>query len=164
MLSSRRNILALLLALPVIAGCGFTPSYGDNGSAEAMRGKIIVDAPSDRNGFEFVRHLESRLDHATNPTYAMSYKITLFEDSIAIARNQDITRYNIIGSAAFSLRDLTTGKTVYKGRVEDFTSYGATSDPLSTTTAGENARKRLMVILGDSIVSQLIATAPEWLE
>ena len=79
----------LLLSLPALAACGFEPVYGTGGSAEGLRGSILVDEPTTRDSFDLVAQLEQRLGRAQAPIYGMSVKLTveekglLFEEGVA---------------------------------------------------------------------------------
>lgn len=146
----------LLLSLPALAACGFEPVYGTDGSAEGLRGSIIVDAPTTRNSFDLVAHLEERLGRPQAPAYAMSVTLSVEEKGLAISGSNDITRYNVLGKAVYALRDLETGKQVYKGVVDTFTAYSASTQPVSTLTAERDAKSRLMRALANKITSDLL--------
>ena len=146
----------LLLALPAVAACGFEPVYGTGGSAEGLRGSIIVDEPTTQNSFNLVAQLEQRLGRAQAPTFGMSVKLSVEEQGLAISGSNDITRYNVLGSAAYVLRDLGTGKSVYEGKVNTFTAYSASAQPVATLAAERDANARLMNALADKITSDLL--------
>lgn len=156
--SDRRTFLLGLATLP-LAGCGFQPAYGTGGTAQKLRGRVLVDEPSDRNGFNFVARLEDRLGRAQAPAYRLSYTITTKTDDLAITSAQEITRYNVIGKVRYSLTDTETGAVVTSGHVDSFTGYSATGTTVSTLVAERDAYERLMVILADQIMTRLIAAS-----
>ena len=155
----RRTLLTCLLAL---GACGFQPAYGPTGAASGLQGSIEVAAPDTRNGFNFVRRLEERLGQPEAATYAMSYTLNLTEDDLGITPAQSITRYNVLGSADYALREVGSGVVVQSGTVDGFTSYSATGTTVSTQTAKTAAYARLMIILADQITTRLIATSGVW--
>jgi len=156
--SDRRLFLLGLAALP-LAGCGFQPAYGTGGVAEKLRGRVLVDAPDDRNGFTLVSRLEDRLGRAQAPAYRLSCAIETDTDELAITTAQEITRYNVIGRVAYTLTDAGSGAVLTQGTVDSFTGYSATGTTVSTLVAERDAYERLMIILADQIVTRLIAAA-----
>lgn len=146
----------LLLALPALAACGFEPVYGTGGSAEGLRGSILVDAPSTRNSFDLVARLEERLGRPQAPQFGMGVTLSVREEGLAISGSNDITRYNLLGTAVYILRDITSDEQVYKGTVNTFTAYSASTQPVSTLAAERDAQTRLMTSLADKITSDLL--------
>ena len=146
----------LLFALPALAACGFEPVYGTGGSAEGLRGQIIVDAPTTKNSFDLVARLEERLGRPQAPVYGMSVALKVEEKGLAISGSNDITRYNLLGEAVYVLRDLRTDQQAYKGTVNTFTAYSASAQPVSTLAAERDAQTRLMTALADKITTDLL--------
>lgn len=158
--SDRRTLLCLLAALP-LAGCGFTPAYAPDGAAMAFRGRIEVQAPTDRMGFLLVQQLEQRLGRAEAPTHDLRFSISTKSSSGGFTPDGDITRYQLHGTASWTLNARAGGARVAGGTARSFTSWSATGTTVAGLTAEEDAAQRLMVILGDQIASQIIATAPD---
>lgn len=156
---SRRTLLIVGL-LGTLAGCGFTPAYGPNGVANDLLNSILIDKPNNHDTYLLNRHLETRLGRSVNPTFAMSTKITVTEEQMAISANNITNRFNVIGQVEFSLRDLASDTVTTTGTVNSFTGYSATGTTAATQAAAHDARERLMVILADQIITRLIATTP----
>lgn len=150
LLSNRRWFLISCLAL---AGCGFEPVYGPNGG-KALRNTVLVQAPTDKNEFEFVRAIELQLGQASNQAYSLDYKLSVDQELVVVSTAQELTRFNVVGEADFTLRDMN-GAIVDQGIVQSFTSYSATGSTLSTDQSERDAQRRLMVILADKLVAQL---------
>ncbi len=70
------------------------------------------------------------------------------------------TRYTLNGSATWSLTDRASGARIAGGTVRGFTSWSATGTTIAGLAAQEDASRRLMVMLGDQIVTRLIAASP----
>lgn len=156
---NRRSFL--LLAGLGLAGCGFTPAYGPGGDGVLLQGRIEVDAPQDRPAYLLTKHLEDRLGRSSDPRFGLSYSIDISEAPIAISSNNVTTRYNILGEVTYALRDLQSGAVVSSGKVENFTSYSASGTTVATQAAEKNAQERLMIILGDQMITRLLAAAPD---
>ncbi len=153
LLSDRRTFLLGFLAL---GACGFEPVYGTNGAANSLRGQVLVDEPKNRQQFQLTEHLEQRLGRASGPRYGLTVKLNVSEEGLAISGSNDITRYNVSGIADFVLRDLATGQPVISDRVNTFTAYSASAQPVATLAAERDATQRLMTALADKIVTQLL--------
>jgi LPS-assembly lipoprotein len=158
--SDRRTVLALLAALP-LAGCGFTPAYAPNGAAAGLRGRIALQPPTDRDTFVLVRQLEQRLGRTEAATHDLGYTIKTDASSGGFTPEGDITRYQLHGTAIWTLTERQSDTRVAGGTARSFTSWSATGTTIAGLTAEEDAARRLMVILADQIASQIIATAPD---
>ncbi|AXQ94461.1 LPS assembly lipoprotein LptE (plasmid) [Cereibacter azotoformans] len=158
--SDRRSFLLAALAL---AGCGFRPAYGPGGPAEKLQGSIRVEDPTDKNGFDLVERLEERIGRPEAPRFDLRYRISTSIDSVGITPSDSITRYNLTGRIEFTLVERASGEVVQSGTVSNFTSWSATGSTVAALVAEEDAKYRLMRILADQIVTQLIATSGRWL-
>lgn len=155
LLYNRRALLALPLGL---AACGFSPVYAPSGVGAKLRGQVMVQEPSTHSGYLLVRHLETRLGRSgTAPRYALDLAISTNEDGLAINPSGDTTRFNLLGTANYALRDMAAGTILTSGTVENFTAYSTTGTTVATLAAERNAVERLMVILGDQITARLYA-------
>lgn len=157
--SDRRSVLTLLAALP-LAACGFSPAYAPGGAAGRLHGRVAVAAPTDRNGFELVRQLETRLGQPVAPLFDLTTSLSLRRVSGGITPDNQITRYQLQGTAVWSLSQIE-GERVAGGTARSFTSWSATGSTIAGLAAEEDAARRLMVILADQIVTQIIAKAPD---
>ena len=158
--SDRRTLLCLLAALP-LAGCGFTPAYAPGGPAAGLRGRIAVQEPDDRDTFLLVQQLEQRLGRADAPTHDLRYSIATNSNSGGFTTEGDITRYQLFGTANWTLNARDGGARVAGGTARSFTSWSTTGSTVAGLAAEQDAARRLMVILADQIASQIIATAPD---
>jgi len=158
--SDRRLFLLGLGALGLTGACGYDPVYGTGGTAEGLRGQVRADDPGSELDFALVERLEERLGRPGGARFRLSY-------GTATYREQPITygatRYNVIGTVSFQLRDETSGAVVQSGTLRRFTSYSTTVSTVSTLSAQRDAERRVMVILADEIVTRLLATANDWL-
>lgn len=158
--SDRRAFVLGALAL-ALAGCGFTPAYGPEGGAAALRGRIALAPPGDRLSFDLRARLEDRLGPAEAPLYRLDYAIRLQNTGVAITPDGSVTRYNLTGGVAWKLVEPGSGAVRLAGDAQSFASYSATGSTVAGLAAEEDALRRLMVILADQIVTRLIAAAPQ---
>ena len=150
LLSNRRLFLISCLAL---VGCGFEPVYGPNGG-QALRNAVLVQAPADKDEYEFVRAIELQLGQATNQAFTLAFELNVENELVVVSTAQELTRFSVVGNATYTLRDLNNA-VVDTGTVQSFTSYSATGSTLSTDQSERDARRRLMVILADKVVTQI---------
>ena len=150
------RLATLLIATLLLTGCGFTPVYGPGGSATDLRGRIEVARPSDEEGFALVKRLEERLGLAQASDLSLTADIRVSEDAVGVLPDGEISRYNVLGQVDWRLIREADGTEVARGREKSFTSYSATSTTVATTFAQRDARRRLMVILADRIVTDLL--------
>ncbi|MGR3501946.1 LPS assembly lipoprotein LptE [Pseudaestuariivita sp.] len=146
-------------ALATLTACGFTPVYGPTGAASFLQGNVLTDAPASRLDYLLVRRIEERLGRANGPAYTLSVEIST--DSIGIAQSGGATRAQLTGTAAYALKAIGTGAVLTDGTVESFTGYSTTGSTVSERAAQLDAQERLMTILADQIIDQLILAAPD---
>jgi len=154
-LLNRRTFV--LAALAPLTACGFTPAYGTGGAARNLQNRVLVDTENSRENYLLVRELEERLGRATAPTYGLALKINTQEQGLAIDREGNTRRFNLIGTVGYALRDLSTGAILTSGSVDNFTGYSATGTTVATLAAETDAQERLMNILADQITTRLFA-------
>lgn len=159
--SDRRTVLSLLAAAP-LAACGFTPAYGPGGAAGKLRGRIAIQEPTDTYAFDLVKQLEAQLGRAEAPTHRLRYSLATAAQSGGYTTANAITRYVLNGNANWSLDDLATGQRVAGGMATGFTSWSASGTTMSGQVASDDAARRLMVILADQIVTQLLAASVDF--
>jgi LPS-assembly lipoprotein len=154
--SDRRTALALLAALP-LAACGFAPVHGPGGAGDALRGRILADAPNTRLAYAFVARFEDRLGRAEAPAWALGYTIATREIAVGVSADNVTTRYNLTGRLTWSIRPMGGDEPVLSGAEESFTAFSATGSAVSTLTARRDAEDRLMAIIADHLVTRLYA-------
>ncbi|MDD9717195.1 hypothetical protein PVW48_10590 [Dinoroseobacter sp. PD6] len=154
----RRTLLILLAAAP-LAACGFTPVYAPGAEATRLRGAVRMPDPETPDEFDIVREIEARLGRPDTPLYELTIAPRVTEDSLTLVGARDITRFNLIGTARYSLRPIGSETDLLSGEVNSLTSYSATGTTVSTLSAERDARSRLMIILADLVVTRLLANA-----
>ena len=153
---SRRGVLVLLVAL---GGCGFTPAYGPDGAALALRGRIAVEAPATAQGYALRQRLLDRLG-GPGADWLLALTLTQEAGASAIAPDGTTTRVRLLGGAEWRLTD-GAGALLGQGAVDAFTAYSATGSTVASRTARLDAEERLSILLADRIVTQLLALAPD---
>jgi LPS-assembly lipoprotein len=148
----------VLVSLLGLAGCGFAPIYGEG---QAFRDTIVFEANDSVAGFRLRERLEDRLGRSTAPRFRLRVNLSSSQRAAAITADGDTARFNIIGTASWTLFDMSTGDRLEAGSVQAFTSYATTSSTIATQSTKDDAGDRLSVILADMIVSRLLSLNPE---
>ncbi|WP_368185966.1 hypothetical protein [Aestuariibius sp. HNIBRBA575] len=151
---------AVLGLVTMLAGCGFAPVYGPDGSANTLRNSVQVVAPADRFGFHFSGQIAARLGPEQVARYRLEVELSQRESALGITDTRENTRFSIEGVAKFTLIASDTAQIVTQGTVRTFTSYSATSTPVANTAAKRDAEDRLATSLADLTISQLLIAVP----
>lgn len=159
MLWSRRSALLGLVAL---GGCGFTPVYAPGSAGNLVRGRLEAADPSTPLAFAFVEQVETRLGRAAGAPFELRYRLTTDEDPLAFTADRDIQRFQLVGTAVWSVHDRAADVAVAEGVTESFAAYSAVGTTVATRAAQRDAEQRLAVILADRVVTELLATAGSW--
>jgi len=151
-IASRR---AALLALLAVGACGFTPALAPGGGMLKLRNTVAVSAPDTIAGFAIRSRLIDRLGLATTPIATLSVNVEQALDVASQSQSGSTLRYNVVGAAGWQLT-AANGTVWGSGQVEGFTSYAATGSTVATQSAATDAVRRLMTILADKVVTQLM--------
>ena len=146
-----------LISVAALAGCGFSPVYAPGNQAHGLRGRIDVAEPADEEGFALVRRLEDRLGQPASADLTLNAEIRIDEEAVGFLTDGSISRYNVLGQVIWTLSDGLGPQ--LSGSERSFTSYSATSTTVATIVAQRNARERLMIVLADRIVADILAGA-----
>jgi LPS-assembly lipoprotein len=90
----------------------------------------------------------------------LSYSLRVSSEQVAITTDQITQRFNLIGQSPFRLTDAATGDVVVEGTAEAFSSYSALGTSVAVEAAKRDGRERLMRLLADRIMTDLIARVP----
>ena len=155
------SLFKYLLILPFLAltACGFAPVYGTDGSANVLLNSVLVQEPKTRDHYLLTRQLEKRLGRAVDQRFDLGVSVSTSLKALGINSIGNINRYNLLGTAQYTLRDTQTGQIVGSGKVNSFTSSSAAGSTISSQATREDAQERLMIILADKLIDHLIANA-----
>jgi LPS-assembly lipoprotein len=133
----------LIIALPALAACGFTPPYAQPGVSPAMAA-IRVVTPDGRSGHLLSEDLQD--DLAVRHGGAPLYQLNLAVDEVRYPRGlnvqQTATWYELQLRVSYSLTEIASGKTLTAGKVPVTVSYNAVDDPYGGIVAQQDGQKR----------------------
>ncbi|MBI3506450.1 MAG: hypothetical protein HY059_16555 [Proteobacteria bacterium] len=156
----RRSLLALTAPL-LLSACGFEPVHATRqGSSVNDKLAAIRIAPiPERSGQVLRNYLLDRLT-PLGQSQATQYTLTirLFEpvQTLALRRDDIISRSSYSATASFDLRD-SEGKRVVAGNSSFSSDYEITNSEYATLISRQNARDRVLELVGDDVRGQLAA-------
>ena len=141
---ARRLRLALAaLALPLLAGCGFTPLYATPGVSSGLS-NIEIITPEGRTGHLLSEDLQD--DLAVRRGEPAAYRLDLNVEETRYSRGLDTdnvaTWYELWLKVSYALVDKSSGKTVVAGLEPVSVSYNAVNDPYAGIVAQQDGQKR----------------------
>ncbi len=164
--SDRRRLLAAGFGAVMLAGCGFTPLYDEGAPATKMAGRVEVSIIEGEPGFAMRERLTERLGPATAAGYRLDIKLRLTRTGVALTQKNVTTRFDVIGTAEYTLVPLAGGTPVASGSVRTITGYSApesaTASAFASRAAERDANRRLAVTLADQILQRLALGADTW--
>lgn len=151
---------AALLAPFVLAACGFAPAYAPGGPGERLRGRIAVKAPDTPEGFRLRAALEERLGAPGSGSATLTVTPRLTASRSGRLPGAGSVRERLDGRAAWQLVG-ADGGLLAQDEAQGFTGSTVTGPAVSVRTAESDARERLLSLLADRIVAQLLLLPPE---
>lgn len=152
-----------MLGALALGGCGFTPVYGPAGSGAALHDAVLLEAPDSPEGYLYNRRFEERLGRAAaGALYRLVVEITVTRSAVGATSTGNDTRYRFSGRARFRLVELASGTPVHSSVTNAFTGYSTTGSTVATRAAETDARERLMVLLADQTVDDLLLAADDF--
>ncbi|MDF1855714.1 LPS assembly lipoprotein LptE [Pseudooceanicola sp.] len=159
MWSPERRKFLMFGAAAALAACGFEPVYAPGGGGSRLIGRVRPADPQTTEDYIFVREVETRLGRAPEGGLVLAYATKVAEERMAISTSNITTRFNVIGTITYQLKDAASSVVLNKGKVDSFTSYSTTGSTVATQAARRDARERLMVILANLVIVRLEAVA-----
>ncbi|HWY62783.1 MAG TPA: LPS assembly lipoprotein LptE [Rhizomicrobium sp.] len=138
-----RRLAVLIALLPLLAGCGFHPLYGDP-KLEPQLASIFVEPVAERDGYE-LRNTLINLLGSDGVSGGKAYRLRLIlnesNQGVALQNNATITRYNDTLTVNYVLSD-AKGTEVIRGTQTSLSSYNVVASPYSTLSAQQDADTR----------------------
>lgn len=114
-------------------------------------------------GFTLHERLTERLGEATAPRWRLVTTLDIESSGAALTKENITTRFDVTGTAAFTLVPAAGGPPVFTDSVRAVTSYSApvseTSSAFASEVARQDAQDRVARVLADKIVLRLAVAA-----
>jgi len=137
----RRHFLAVV-SLAGLAGCGFTPLYGDAGAGSSLS-RIAVTTQDDRLGYRVREQLEDALgrDGGQAPLWRLETAIDQSRRPLGRRIDDTAARYELTVRGAWTLTPLNGGEPV-SGVETVTTTYAAADQPYAAIAAQQDGEER----------------------
>ncbi|KQW69123.1 hypothetical protein ASE17_13315 [Phenylobacterium sp. Root77] len=140
-----RAVAFALLATGAItlAGCGFTPLYG-NPAVTAQLHSVQVTTPPGRTGQLLREHLDDALANAKGgaPQYRMDLALSETRYPRGLRVDNVATRYEYVLTANYTLVSSASGVAVMSGSTRAQVTYDSADQPYASITAQQDAQDR----------------------
>lgn len=156
-----RTLFVFLGALISLAACGFEPLHrvSEQGSAMQSLAAIRIEPIADRSGQVLRNYLLDRITPRgapSRPEYVLRIRLQEPRQTLALRRDDVISRVSYSATAVFELID-ASGRQVFSGNSNYSTDYEVTNSEFATMISAQNARDRVLELVGDDIRTQLAA-------
>lgn len=151
---------AALLALLLLAGCGFHPLYAAMtplGYDPALAAIEVRPAP-DRDGQILVASVREQLNPRgarLKPRYVLAIGMAIARSDLGIRRDNTSTRGELTISATLTLNDAATNEVVFRDELRTFTAFNRPDDAYAATVAEDKARTEAAADLGREIAERI---------
>lgn len=145
----------------VATGCGFTPVYRqDNSSSVRQYLTLIEVAPiGGHRGLQLRNRLNEKISPkgvVDVPRFRLSVDLESSTQAVLLQLDNTATRQNFRMKASFTLTDLSSGATVFKGNSVSVGSYNVVDSEFATISAEDNAAERAAREIGEEIFDLLV--------
>jgi LPS-assembly lipoprotein len=156
-----RNLVALAAASVLLAGCGFTPLYGERSVSAAPEvtdafTQILIRPLPDRQGQRLRQVLREQLQPrglAGQPAYDLEVHLTNRIEEIGVRLDATSSRANYILTANFYLSE--GANRLIGDRVQAIVSYNILDEQYATVASQADAETRAIRRVGEEIKTRL---------
>ena len=137
------RILTLMVVSALgLAGCGFTPLYGEAGVGSSLS-RIAVTTQDDRLGYRVREQLEDALGRngALSPMWRLDTALEQSRRPLGRRIDDTATRYELTVRGVWTLTSLAGGQTV-TGVETVTTTYAAADQPFAAIAAQQDGEER----------------------
>lgn len=145
---SPRLLLARLCTaaalLPLLAGCGFTPLYGEQGVGPSLQAVAIETPGHSRSAYFLRQSLDDELgrDRGATPLYRLTVTLTENRFPLGVRVNNVASRYEVDLSVTWRLLDAGTGAQLTAGVTPVRVSYASADPPYAGVAAEQDGIER----------------------
>jgi LPS-assembly lipoprotein len=159
-----RALRAARLAVPTLlllalAACGFRPLYSTRTYNVAPElAAIKVSSIADRRGQELRNLLYAELNPKgvpAQPIYVLDTDLSVSKQNLAIAKDETVTRANLIIVARYVMRTIETGQILFKSESSATTSFDVVRSEYANIAAEKDAQSRGLKVVSDDMTLRL---------
>ena len=159
LLFDKKKYIFSILVSVFIAGCSFEPAWiAGNNKAKTFWQKIDLKEPITSNEFRLNRYLASRIGDAEDAEFFLEYELFTETKRTALSFDGKAYRIRILGEVKFSLLHSEKDTILLSSSVKDSLGYSDAILAVTDQASERDAYKRLMVLLGDRMVDELLSS------
>jgi len=156
-----RILTVSILAGMLLTGCGFSPVYRQDSSSSVRQylAQIEVAPIAGHRGLQLRNRLNEKIPRkgvVDVPRFRLSVVLESSTEAVLIQLDNTATRQNLRMKASFSLTDLSSGATIFKGNCVSVGSYNVVNTEFATIAAEDNAAERATREIGEEIFDLLM--------
>ena len=152
----KKYIFSILLSV-FLVGCSFEPAWiAGNNKAKMFWQKIELNEPKTSNEFRLNRYLVSRVGDAKDAEFFLKYELFTETKRTALSFDGKAYRIRIKGKVKFSLIHNRKNIVLLSSSVNDSLGYSDAILVVTDQASERDAYTRLMVLLGDKIIDELL--------
>ena len=156
--NTEKYLLALLLGV-FVASCSFEPAWiATDNKIKTLWQRVDLREPITSNEFRLNRYLASRIGDAKDADFLLEYQLFTETKRTAFSFDGRANRIRIIGEVKFSLIHREKDTILLSSSVKDSLGYSDAILAVTDQASERDAYKRLMVLLGDRIVDELLSS------
>lgn len=156
------RIPVLLVAVALLAGCGFHPLYegGRKGEAATELASVKIEPIADRSG-QILRNrlldLLTPYGQPAQPQYLLKVILSEGASGLAVRKSEFATRANLQITAQYELQEPRSRAILYTGTTAITGGYNILSSEVSTLASEQNVRERVIGQIAEEMQTRLSA-------
>ena len=152
----KKYLFALLLGV-FITACSFEPAWmAQDQKVKILWQKVDIENPKTSNEFHLNRHLASRLGNAKDSKLFLKYELFTETKRTALSFDGKAYRIRIHGEVKFSLSKNGKNTILVSSTIKDSLGYSDAILAETDQASERDAYARLMILLGDRIIDELL--------
>lgn len=152
------KIIFSFLFLGLLASCGFKPLYEKAEANGACDNFKVNSVDFSLAGQKMQYIIQDKLNQACiNPEkdYIIDVKVIMTEEAVAIQKDRQVTRYNVVLDASYKISDLVSGKDIYSGKTKSIGGYDAVFSDYGTYALKQDTKNKLAEEMGREIAFKI---------
>ena len=159
LLFNKQKYLHGLLFGVFIASCSFEPAWiAKDNKTKILWQRVDIKEPITSNEFRLNRYLASRIGDAKDAEFSLEYELFTETKRTALSFDGKAYRIRILGEIKFSLLHSEKDTVLLSSSVKDSLGYSDAILAVTDQASERDAYKRLMVLLGDRMVDELLSS------
>ncbi len=155
--------LSIIIISFIVVSCGFRPLYRetpDDARISPVLASVDIAGIPERSGQilkGYLRDYFNPINQSAEKLFRLEIRLNRELTPLVIERDSRITRYNLVFSADFFLKETATGKLIYSGNSKMIGSFDASDAEFSVYTAEEDTAARTLKEMAKDIKLKVAA-------